>query len=401
MHAVEIRPDVYWVGALDQNLRDFHGYARAPMGTSYNAYLVVDEKVTLFDTVGARFKDEMLRRIAEVVDPSRIDFLVVNHVELDHSGSLPEVVKATLPERIFCSALGLQALRAHFDTSGWPLEPISDGQEISLGASTVQFMETKMLHWPDSMFSYLPEKRLLVSSDAFGQNIACSERFDDEVEEAILMEQAARYYANIILPFSPLVQKVLADVAARGWQIEMIAPDHGVIWRDGVGRILEAYGRWSAQKLSAKAVLAYDTMWGSTEKMARAIAEGLHAEGLSVKLMSLKTHHHSDVMSEALDAAAILVGSATLNNGIMPSVAGLLTFMKGLKPRGRIGAAFGSYGWSGEAAKIVAGSLEEMKMEVVGPSPRHKYVPRGDDLAACVELGREVGRAARKRLDQG
>ncbi len=395
MKPVEIKDSVYWVGAVDWDMRDFHGYS-TPLGTTYNAYLVIDEKVTLFDTVKKPFKDALLRNIKSLIDPGKIDYLVVNHVEMDHSGALPEVLREIKPEKIFCSAMGKDALLEHYHREDWPYEVVKSGQTISLGKKTLQFLETRMLHWPDSMFSYLQEDRLLISSDGFGQHWATSERFDDEVNLDLLMHHAGKYYANILLLFSPLVQKLLSTVKEAGLQIDMIAPDHGLIWRSNPGKILEAYDAWSRQSSSSKAVIFYDTMWHSTEKMAEAVAGGLDQEGVSYKIFNLKKTHRSDVMTEILDAGAVLVGSSTLNNGLMPHVADMLCYMKGLRPSPKVAAAFGSYGWSGEAVKLVTSALQEMKMKIIDPGVRVKFAPTNDDLRTCSELGRKIGRMLRE-----
>lgn len=399
MLPVEVKPKVYWVGAVDWNIRDFHGYSTYK-GTTYNAYLVVDEKIVLFDTVKRPFFETMLQNIRKIVDPSKIDYLVVNHVEMDHSGSIPETIAAVGPEKVFCSLMGKKALAEHFHQDGWPVQVVRSGDTLRLGTKTVHFLETRMLHWPDSMFSYLAEDRLLISSDAFGQHWATSERFDDQVERFELMHHAAKYYANILLPYSPLVQKLLATVADMKLEIDTIAPDHGLIWRGTPSAILDAYGRWSRQEAKRKAVVVYDTMWHSTERMAHAVGEGLEQEGVSYKLMSLKHSHRSDVMTEILDAEAIVFGSPTLNNGLLPTLADMLCYMKGLKPSGKIGAAFGSYGWSGEAVKLINGELEAMKVERVDPGLSLKYVPSAEDLARCTALGRKIGSAVKERVPE-
>lgn len=250
-----------------------------------------------------------------------------------------------------------------------------------------------MLHWPDSMMSYIPEDKLLISSDGFGQHWATSERFDDELELDELMIHSAKYYANILLLFSPLIQKLLAKVKEMGLEIDMIAPDHGPIWRKWPEKIIAAYDHWSRQETKDKAVIVYDTMWHSTEKMAKAIYNGLLQENIHVKLMNMHMSHRSDVMTEILDAKAIILGSPTLNNGILPKMGDIITYMKGLKPKGKIGAAFGSYGWSGEAVKILTTALEEMNIEVITPGVKIKNVPNHDTLKDCVELGRTIGQA--------
>jgi flavorubredoxin len=392
MKKLEIKPNVYWVGAVDWNIRDFHGYSTYK-GTTYNAFLVKDEKIALFDTVKKPFLSDLVHHIRHLVEPTKIDYLIVNHVEMDHSGAVPEIIDLIKPEKVFCSEMGKKALIEHYHREDWPIEVVKSGQTLSLGSKTVHFLETRMLHWPDSMFSYIPEDRLLISSDAFGQHWATSERFDDEVDQPQLMAHAAKYYANILLLYSPLVQKLLASVQQMNLDIDMIAPDHGLIWRSDPGKIIAAYEQWSQQKTTRKAVIVYDTMWHSTEKMAKAIADGLIDEGVSVKMCNLKFNHRSEVMTEILDARAVIVGSSTLNNGMLPTVADILCYLKGLKPVGRIGAAFGSYGWSGEAVKVISQSLEEMKFELPEPGMRVKFAPTHDDLTKCRELGQKLGRA--------
>jgi flavorubredoxin len=389
MQPVEIKKGIYCVGAVDWNIRDFHGYSTLK-GTTYNAYLVVDEKIALFDAVKKPFAGDLICNISRIIDPMKIDYLIVNHVEMDHSGALPEVIDLIRPEKVFCSSMGKKALIEHYHREDWPFEVVETGQTISLGSKTVQFIETRMLHWPDSMLSYLKEDRLLISSDAFGEHWATSQRFDDEVNLPELLFHAAKYYANILLLFSPLVQKLLANVQKMGLEIDMIAPDHGLIWRSHAAKIIEAYDTWSKQKSKDKAVIIYDTMWQSTEKMAFAIAEGLIGEGIEVKMLNLKLNHRSDIMTEILDSKAVLLGSPTLNNGMLPTMADILCYMKGLRPADKIGFAFGSYGWSGEAVKQMTEALEEMKVRIVEGGLRLKFAPTHDDFQKCAELGRKI-----------
>jgi len=392
MQPVEIKKNIYWVGALDWNIRDFHGYS-TPRGTTYNAYLVIDEKVTLFDTVKKPFKNELIESIRKIIDPKRIDYLVVNHVEMDHSGSIPEMVELIGPEKVFCSQMGKKALLDHFNRADWPFEVVETGRNLSLGKRSVSFVETRMLHWPDSMISYIPEEKLLISSDAFGQHWATSQRFDDEVDAAELFSQAAKYYANILLLFSPLVQKLIAKVQEMGIEIDMIAPDHGLIWRSVPMKIVEAYVKWSRQESTKKAVIIYDTMWQATEAMAGAVGEGLKLEGVDFEMLNVKLNHRSDIMTKILDSRAIILGSPTINNGMMPGMADILCYMKGLRPTGKVGAAFGSYGWSGEAVKFLTEALRDMNIEVAGEGIRVKFTPTKEDLDKCVELGRQIGRS--------
>jgi flavorubredoxin len=396
MPPIEVLKDIYWVGAVDWNIRDFHGYS-VDKGSSYNAFLAIDDKVTLFDTVKRGFRSDLIDNIRQIIDPAQIDYLIVNHVEMDHSGLVAEIADLVQPEKIICSEMGKKNLLAHFHQEKWPYESVKTGDTISLGKRSVQFIETRMLHWPDSMFSYIPEDRLLISSDAFGQHVASSERFDDEVDLSILLSHAAKYYANIILPYSALVQKLLAQVREIGLKIDIIAPDHGLMWRKNPQTILECYDVWSQQKSTVKALVIYDTMWHSTEMMAKAIVEGLVDQGVSVQLFDLSATHRSDIITEVLDAGALIIGSSTLNNGMLPRMADLLHYMKGLRPAKKIGAAFGSYGWSGEAVKMITTALEEMKFGILDPGIKVQYVPRDDDLERCIDLGRKVARALKEQ----
>lgn len=398
MNILEIKKDIFWVGAIDWELRDFHGYS-TERGSTYNAFLVKDEKTALMDTVKATKTTELFSRMRKVLPSGKIDYLVLNHAEMDHSGSLPEVLREFNPEKIICSSACRDAIVEHFGRHDWPFQVVRTGDSISLGKKTVRFIETKMLHWPDSMFSYLEEDRLLISSDVFGQHYATGERFDDEVDQSELMKQSAKYYANIVLPYSGLVTKLLENVKAMGLQIDIIAPDHGVIWRKGVGKILGAYSDWAAQKVKPKAVVAYDTMWGSTARMAHAVIDGLIAEGIEVKAADMKGWHRSDVITELLDSAAFVLGSPTLNNGYLPRVADLVCYVRGLKPIGKVGASFGSYGWGGEAVKLLNGELENMKVSLVDDGVKVKYVPCDADIAKCRQLGIKVGKSAREKLD--
>jgi len=392
--AVQVNDHVSWVGAIDWGIRNFHGYATT-RGTTYNAYLIMADKITLVDTVKAPFKEEMLARIASVIDSARIDYIISNHSEMDHSGCLPQVIDAVKPEKVFASIMGAKTLGDHFHMDQ-EIVAVKDGESLSLGNLNLTFLETRMLHWPDSMITYLAEDELLFSQDAFGMHLASGRRFADEIEDWLLEYEAAKYYANILLPFSPLITKLLERVAQLGLVIKTIAPDHGPIWRKETSRMPELYARWAAQKPTRKAVVVYDTMWQSTALMGRAIVEGLVAGGAIAKLMPLESCHRSEVVTEVLDAGALLVGSPTINNNMFPTVADLLAYLKGLKPQKLIGAAFGSYGWSGEAVEQIREILEAMKVNLVAEGLRIKYVPDEAALAQCVSLGISMA----KRLEE-
>jgi flavorubredoxin len=396
MYTIEIADKLFWVGAVDWSIRDFHGYS-TEKGTTYNSYLLRDEKNVLFDTVKKPFTQDLLHNIRRVMDPEQIDYIVVNHVEMDHSGALPDIIHTCKPEKIFCSLNGKKAMIAHFHNEDWPFEVVKTGDSLSVGKRTIQFLETRMLHWPDSMFSYIPEDKILISSDAFGQHWATSERFADEVDEPELFRHAAKYYANILLLFSTHVQKLLATVGEMGLEFDMICPDHGLIWRGDSQKIIAAYDSWSRQEPKQKALIIYESMWESTEKMAKAVAFGLLKQDVKVKMLDLKLNHRSDIMTEVLDARALLFGSATLNNGMLPNVADFMMYLRGLAPANKIGAAFGSYGWSGEAVKLMNERMQEMKIDVVDEGLRVRYVPTHEDLGKCVELGAKMGKAMKQK----
>ncbi|MBW1680907.1 MAG: FprA family A-type flavoprotein [Deltaproteobacteria bacterium] len=394
MEPVEIAKDIYCLSAIDWNIRDFHGYSTY-QGSTYNAYLILDEKVTLIDTVKAEFAEDLLAAVSQLVDPRSIDIVISNHTEMDHTGGLPRIMHRIGEKKpLYCSKMGYKNLSRHFSQE-WNYQPVENGGQLNLGKRTLTFLETRMLHWPDSMFSYCPEEKILFCSDAFGQHYASLERFDDQVGESI-MPHAKKYFANILMPYSPLVLKLVDKVTEPGLALDMLCPDHGIIWRQDPSRIINAYVEWSTQKPKRKAVVVYDTMWHSTEKMAEVIAEALARQGVEVTPMHLRTCHRSDVVTEVLDAGALLVGSPTLNNGIFPTVADFLTYLKGLKPLNKIGAAFGSYGWSGEAVKIVGKQLEEMKINVIDAGVRVQYVPGESEFKACTELAAKIAAALPK-----
>ncbi len=394
MQSLEIKKDVFWVGAIDFDSHDFHGYSLSPRGTTYNAYFIHDEKNTLFDTVKHEQAYDLLERL-RCNKSGKLDYLVINHVELDHAGSLKEIVELCKPEKIFCSVMGLKSMAGYFDISSWPVQAVKTGDSISLGKRTVQFVETRMLHWPDSMFSYIPEDKLLISNDAFGQNIASSERFADQVDREVLKQAIREYYYNIVLPYSPQVVKTLALASEMKLDIDMIAPDHGLIFRnrEDVSFILNMYGELAEQKTQKRALVIYDTMWQSTARMAGAVADGLFEVGVPYRVMHLKNHHHSEVMTALSECGALIVGSPTHNNGILPLVTANLTYIKGLRPQNRIGGAFGSFGWSGESVKVISEWLDSMHVDQPLPPVKAQFRPGEDALKACFELGKGIGQA--------
>ncbi len=393
MKAIPLKKDIYWVGGIDWNLRNFHGYL-TQRGTTYNAYLIIDEKVTLVDTVKHYLFDEMIERIKSVIDPEKIDYIISNHVEMDHSGSLPKIVKIIPDAKIITSTNGLKGLKLHYNQN-WNFQEVRSGDSLELGRRTLKFFHMPMVHWPDSMATYIPEDKLLLPNDAFGQHIASNERFNDELESGILLEEAAKYYANIVLPYGEQVKRALSALSAL--DIEMIGPSHGIVWRSKIPEIIKLYAKWADNQTDRKALIVYDTMWDSTRKMAYKLQEGLLEGGMAVDMRDLKTTHISDIMTELINAKLILIGSPTLNNGILPTVGAFLTYIKGLRPAKRTGFAFGSYGWGGQAVKIIEDVMKSLNWEIPVEGKKLQYVPEKDALSEVKEIGRELaGRTGRE-----
>lgn len=391
---LELAKGVYWVGVVDWNLRDFHGY-ETPKGGSYNSYLVVDEKIALIDTVKAPFAGEMIKRISQIIDPAKIDYIVSNHVEMDHSSSISRILELAPSAKVFASAKGQTGLSEYYREEGfdsWDLQVVKTGDELKLGSRTLMFIEATMLHWPDSMQTYLKEDKILFSNDAFGQHIATSKRFDDEVDD--VMDDAGIYYANILMPFSSQILKYIDRLKELDVNPEMIAPAHGVIWRKDVGRVMEEYLRWANGETIPKVLVIYDTMWGSTEKMAMEIVEGARSAGVEVRLRHLRKNDWSLTMKELMDAPVIAIGSPTMNNGMFFTIAGFLTYMKGLRPKDKKFFLFGSFGWGGGAVKGMEKELESGRFELAMESMQIKFRPYEEDKKACREIGYKLAEMA-------
>ena len=388
MSAVKINDGVFWVGVVDWNVRSFHGHTYVTKrGSTYNAYLIVDERIALVDTVYGPFAKDMIDRISEIVDPAKIDYIVMNHVETDHSGALPNIIKLCPKAKVYGTAKCKEGLYKNYYLD-LDFQTVKTGDKLSLGKKTLTFLEAPMLHWPDSMFTYLIEDALLIPNDGFGQHYATSERYDDEVNQAELMDEAAAYYANILLPLSALVIRKIEEVVKMGIPIKMIAPSHGIIWRKDPMKIINAYMSWAKNEVKPKIVIAYETMWKSTEKMAKKIAEGIIDSGIDVKMYNVAEVDNTDIVKEMLDAKGFLIGSSTHGNDMLPHIAGFLEFLKGLKPKNRIAAAFGSYGWAGGATKKIEEVLKEGGIEIAQPSIGVQYVPDKNEEVKCFEFGK-------------
>ena len=393
-----VRDDIWWVGAIDWHVRDFHGY-ETPRGTTYNAYLILDEKVALVDGCRDGFGPEMLARVLGCCGTRPVDYLIVNHVEPDHSGTIPWLVEQLRPGQILCSKRAKDALALYYGQETvelWDVRVVGSGDEVRLGRNTLQFIEAPMLHWPDSMFTYVREAKTLLPNDGFGQHLATSKRFADEVDMATVMDEAGKYYANILMPFGGQIQKMLARIGEMDLRIEVIGPSHGVIWRrpEDVARIIRAYAGWSDFRAPERVALIYDTMWHSTEQMTMAIADGIAGEGVDCAVARLNSTPRSEAARLVLESRAFLIGSPTLNNGLFPSVGGFLTYIKGLRPKSRIAGAYGSYGWGGGAVKEIDAELRALGLDVLEPV-EVKYRPTGADLEACAQLGRLVAQRVR------
>ncbi len=386
MAKVELKKGVYWVGAIDWNVRDFHGYS-TPAGTTYNAYLILDDKNVLVDTVKASFFSEMLGRISEIIDPSKIDYVIANHVEVDHSGSLPQIVDRIENPTVVTSERAKKGLEKYFQR-GFQYKTVKTGDHLQIGRRTLTFVEAPMLHWPDSMFTYVNEDRLLLPNDAFGQHFASVQRFEDEVGGEV-MRYAAKYYANILWPLAPLILKKIDDVLKMGIPIDVIGPSHGLIWRKDPGRIVQAYVDWSQGKTKKKVAIVYDTMWGSTEALAKSILKGLTEEGVDARLLSLRGNHRSDIVGEMLEAQGVLLGAPTLNNGMFPTMGDFLTYVKGLRPVGKVFGVFESYGWGGGSSREMRKHLEEAKFDVWDRELKVQFLPDQSELNSAFQFGRE------------
>jgi anaerobic nitric oxide reductase flavorubredoxin len=395
MSAIPVTDGIFWTGAIDWNLRDFHGY-ETPRGTTYNAYIVKGaEKTALVDTVKKPFVTELLHRVSTLVDPADVDLIVVNHIEPDHNGGLPEVMAAMPNARVVASKPGVAGIAEYHD--GLVVEEVGADDVIDLGGKTLRFMPMPMVHWPDSMFTWCEESKTLMPNDAFGQHMASSGRFADEVGMDLSLEELGIYYANILLPLGAGVAKAVEKVVAAGWAPDTIAPSHGVIWRGpaSVGAAIDAYSHWTANEMAEKVVVAYGTMWGSTDAMARAVAEGVSEEGVEVALFDLMVSPVAKITTELLGARMLLLGSPTLHHGMLYRVSGYLTYLEGLKPKGRLGGAFGSFGWGGGSTKQMAERLAGIGFEMPLEPLTVKFRPDEAQLEECREWGRAAARAVK------
>lgn len=386
-----IKGNVYWVGKIDWELKKFHGEEYSThRGSSYNSYLVREGKTVLIDTVWKPYAKEFVDNLEAEVGLANIDFIVQNHAEVDHAGSLPELLARRPDLPIYCTANAVKSLKGNYH-GNWDLRVVKTGDSLDIGnGKRLVFVEAPMLHWPDSMFTYLDGEALLFSSDAFGQHFASEFLFNDLVDQAELWGEALKYYANILTPFSPLVTKKIAEVVALNLPIEMIAPGHGIIWRRNPLEIVTKFAEWAADYREDRITVIYDTMWDATRKIAEAIAEGVAEASPTTTVIVHNTAKTdmNDVITDIFRSKGLIAGSPTVNKGILSSMAALLEVIKGLKFKGKKAAAFGSYGWSGESPRIIAEALASAGFEMRGEGPKVLWQPDEPTLAAAREFGR-------------
>lgn len=393
----ELKKNVYWTGKVDWEIRKFHGDEYSThRGTTYNSYLVKDEKTALIDTVWSPFAGEFLDDLEKHIPFGKIDYIVINHAEIDHSGALAELMKKIPDTPVYCTKNGLKSLTGQLH-GDWNFVNVKTGDRLNLGRNELLFIEAPLLHWPDTMFSYLTGHNVLFSSDAFGQHLASERLFDDLVDPAELYEESIKYYANILTPFSGLVEKKIEEFKGLNLPLDMICPSHGVIWRKKPLQILDKYLDWSRNYQENQIAIVYDTMWQGTTKMAEAIAQGIRSadEEVIVKLFNISRSDKSDVVTEVFKSKALLVGSPTVNRGILSAVAGFMELLRGLKLKNKKAAAFGTYGWSGESVDIISHALEAAGSELLHKGLKATWMPDAEALKESFELGKEIAQKTR------
>ncbi len=387
-----VKGNVSWVGKIDWELRKFHGEEYSThRGSTYNSYLVRDGKTVLIDTVWSPFAVEFVENLAKEIDLAKIDFVVANHAESDHSGGLPELMRRIPDTPIYCTANAVKSLKGLYHQD-WNFRTVKTGDRLNIGSKELIFIEAPMLHWPDSMFCYLTGDNILFSNDAFGQHLASELLFNDLVDQSELFQECIKYYANILTPFSALVDRKIKEVVAFGLPVDMICPSHGVIWRDNPLQIVTRYAAWAADYQENQVTIIYDTMWDGTRKMAESIAKGIHEadDDVTIKLFNAARSDKNDIITEVFKSKAVLVGSPTINRGILSAVAGILEEMRGLGFKNKKAAAFGAYGWSGESVAMITERLRAGGFHLVNEGLRVFWNPDGQALADCVSFGRDL-----------
>lgn len=388
----KINEKITWVGKIDWELKKFHGEEYSThRGSSYNSYLIQDEKVALIDTVWMSFSKEYVSHLESVIDLDKIDYIIANHAEVDHSGALPELMKLIPNTPIYCTKNGIKSLKGHYHQD-WNFIEVKTGDTLDLGSGKIVFIEAPMLHWPDSMFSYYTADAILFSNDAFGQHYASEFMYNDLVDQGELYQEALKYYANILTPFSPLVIKKIHEVLGLNVPVNMICTSHGVIWRDNPTQIVEQYLKWADNYQEHQVTILYDTMWNATRTMAEGIAAGIKSVDptLNVKLFNVSKADKNDVIAEVFKAKLVVAGSSTINKGILSAMASTLEIIKGLKFKNKKAAGFGSYGWSGESPKIMTEELEKCGFEILDKGLSVLWKPDEDAIKICEAFGKAL-----------
>ena len=388
----KINDTVTWVGKIDWELKKFHGDEYSThKGSSYNSYLIKDEKIVLIDTVWEPFTNEFVTNLKKEVDIQKIDYIVINHSEIDHSGALVELMREIPNTPIYCTKSGARILKGHFHQE-WNFVEVKTGDTLDIGKNKLTFIEATMLHWPDTMFTYLSGENILFSNDGFGQHYASEFMYNDKVDQSELYQEALKYYANILTPFSKQVLKKIEEILSLNLTIDMICPSHGVIWRDNPIQIVNKYLEWAKDYQENQITIIYDSMWNATRRMTECIAEGITSNNkdITVKILSSVKADKNDIAVEVFKSKIVLVGSSTINNGILTSTAAILEMIKGLKFKGKKGAAFGSYGWSGEAVKLITEELEKSGIEKINSGIREIWNPDEEALNRCREFGKSI-----------
>ena len=388
----KIAKNVYWVGKTDWEIREFHGSEYSThRGTTYNSYLVKDVKTALIDTVWSPFGAEFVENLDKNFSLKKIDYVVAQHAEIDHSGALAELMENIPDTPVYCTNNGIKSLKGHFHKD-WNFVPVKTGDKLSLGKRELTFIEAPMLHWPESMFSYLSGEKILFSNDAFGQHLATELLYNDLVDQAELFQECIKYYANILTPFSALVEKKINEFKSLNVPVGMICPSHGVIWRDNPLQIVGKYLDWARNYRENQVTIVYDTMWNGTKSMAEAIAEGIKSadDKTVVKLFNIARSDKNDVVTEVFKSKALLVGSPTINRGILSAVAGFMEEIRGLKFKEKKAAAFGTYGWSGESVDMIGRGVESAGFELLDEGIKSTWNPDETSLKECTEFGKEI-----------
>jgi len=388
----KINDTVTWVGKIDWELKKFHGDEYSThKGSSYNSYLIKDEKTVLIDTVWGPFTSEFITNLKKEVDIQKIDYIVMNHSEVDHSGALVELMKEIPNTPIYCTKAGVRILKGYYHQD-WNFVEVKTGDTLDLGKHKLTFIEAAMLHWPDTMFTYLSEENILFSNDGFGQHYASEFMYNDKVDQAELYQEALKYYANILTPFSKQVLKKIEEILSLNLPINMICPSHGIIWRDNPIQIVNKYLEWANEYQENQITIIYDSMWNATRRMAESIAEGIttNNKDVTVKVINSAKSDKNDVIVETFKSKIVLIGSSTINNGILSSTASIIEMIKGFKFKNKKGAAFGSYGWSGEAIKLLTEELEKAGINTINSGIRELWNPDEEALNRCRDFGKSI-----------